>query len=122
MSATASVIRLWSDGGIFEEIAEERAKQDEKWGEQNHPPILISGTDAKADREDHVKDAEMFKTINDSRTSHSWDTILLEEVHEAFAEEDPAKIREELVQVGAVVVAAIESLDRNELNPHWRKS
>jgi hypothetical protein len=36
----------------------------------------------------------------------------MEEVREAMAESDPAKLRVELVQVAAVSVAWIEALDR----------
>jgi NTP pyrophosphatase (non-canonical NTP hydrolase) len=33
---------------------------------------------------------------------HSWYTILMEEVYEAFAETEPEKQREEMIQVAAV--------------------
>jgi NTP pyrophosphatase (non-canonical NTP hydrolase) len=42
----------------------------------------------------------------------AWHTILLEEVYEAFSETNPAKQREEMVQVAAVAVQIIEYLDR----------
>lgn len=38
--------------------------------------------------------------------------MLLEEVAEAFAESDDARLRAELVQVAAVAQAWIESIDR----------
>jgi hypothetical protein len=41
-----------------------------------------------------------------------WVDILEEEVAEAAAESDPAKLRAELVQVAAVAVAWIEAIDR----------
>ena len=41
----------------------------------------------------------------------TWRHILLEEVFEAIAESDPAKLRMELVQVGAIVVKMINLLD-----------
>ena len=46
------------------------------------------------------------------RGSLAWDGILLEEVYEAFAEEDPIKLRSELVQVAAVAVQWIAAIDR----------
>jgi len=83
---------------IFKEIKEEREKQDIKWGEQNHKPI-------------------------------EWIAILTEEVGEtskaaleAHFEKcfwDPKKLkeyREELIQVAAVSVAMLESLERNAKN------
>jgi hypothetical protein len=41
-----------------------------------------------------------------------WLHILREEVAEAFAESDPAKLRAELVQVAAVAVNWVEAIDR----------
>ena len=70
---------------ILEEIKSERQKQDSKWGEQNHATL-------------------------------KWNAILGEEVGEvakSILEGDLKNYREELIQVAAVAVAAIESLDRN---------
>lgn len=82
---------------VIEEVRSERAKQDAKWGEQNHEP-------------------------------HRWLSILIEEVGEAaqaandswdhrksFTEQAYKQecYRQELVQVAAVTIAMIESLDRN---------
>lgn len=80
-------------------VEAERHKQNSKWGPQNHAPI-------------------------------EWMAILTEEVGEASKEaleyhwqgkHYPVdefrliRLRAELIQVAAVAVAAIESLDRNEL-------
>ena len=62
-------------------IKEERARQDKKWGLQTHSPAV-------------------------------WLTILMEEVGEAARtslEGDPVGYVEELVQVAAVAIAALES-------------
>ncbi|KKL88784.1 hypothetical protein LCGC14_1921240 [marine sediment metagenome] len=69
---------------IFDEIAEERKRQDAEWDEQNHHP-------------------------------HKWTDILMEEVGEvskALLEGSLLTCRDELIQVAAVCVAMIESLDR----------
>lgn len=42
----------------------------------------------------------------------SWWLILREEVFEAAAEDDPAKLRAELVQVAAVAIKMIDAIDR----------
>ena len=66
---------------ILQEIRDERARQDAKWGSQRHLP------------------------------PYTWMTILMEEVGEsaqAALEEDP-NYEVELVQVAAVAVAALES-------------
>lgn len=105
---------------IFAEIAQERERQQGLWGEQNWPLV---GGDRDPDSHqraaaEHGAAAEHWKVINAAETrtgTLGWDGIALEEVHEAFAETDPAKARAELVQAAAVIVAAIESLDRNEL-------
>ena len=79
---------------VLAEVCKERVTQDLKWGEQNHSPA-------------------------------EWLMILGEEVGEAnkgaleahfsgYARTgDLSNYREELIQVAAVAVAAIESLDRN---------
>lgn len=85
---------------ILLEIEAERSRQDAKWGQQNHKPI-------------------------------EWMPILMEEVGEASkaavdahwnnngdAYLDLLAYREELVQVAAVAVAMIESIDRNEIPEH----
>lgn len=69
---------------ILENVYDERKRQHEKWGVQDHD-------------EDR------------------WIVILMEEVGEvarAIFEDDPANYREELLQVAAVAVAAIEAFDR----------
>lgn len=73
-------------GAILSAIDREREQQDQTWGEQNHHP----------DR---------------------WMTILGEEYGEACKhslEDDVVKYAEELIQVAAVAVAAIESLYRGK--------
>jgi NTP pyrophosphatase (non-canonical NTP hydrolase) len=83
---------------VMNQVGAERIRQNNKWGEQNHGPFV-------------------------------WLAILGEEVGEAnkaaleacdlktsqFSIEKLIEMREELVQVAAVAVAMIESLDRNEI-------
>lgn len=98
---------------VFADIVAERERQETKWGEQNHPST--GGTFPASWREQYGVDAEKWKSINDERVHYKqlgWDGILLEEVLEALAEEDPERIREELVQVAAVCVNWLECLDR----------
>ncbi len=82
---------------IVDEIKAERRRQDEKWGEQNHNPEW-------------------------------WMVILMEEVGEAsetileakFGDRSLDKYRQEMIQVAAVALAAIESFDRNN-NVEFKK-
>jgi hypothetical protein len=92
----------------IEDVAQERASQDARWGEQNHP----DGTHHSWGREaDTAKDAYEQAVAAGVMT---WQHVLLEEVMEAFAETDPVTLREELIQVAAVAVAWAESIDRRE--------
>lgn len=81
---------------VLDVIVRERERQDKRWGEQNHDPFL-------------------------------WMTILGEEYGEACKaalesrfgggherENGPEEYREELIQVAAVAIAAIECLDRGK--------
>ena len=68
---------------VIEDVKEERERQDAKWGEQLHDP-------------------------------YTWIAILGEEYGEVCkaALEDNGGYRDELVQVAAVAIAAIESYDK----------
>lgn len=113
---------------VLAEVAQERGRQDEKWGEQNHP--IHWPLDGARSHLIYKARADEWKTINAARVrwatergaprgfNCSWDGILLEEVYEALAEGDPAKIRAEAIQAAAVLVAMIECVDRNG----WVKS
>ena len=95
---------------IFEEIAAERKRQNEKWGEQNHPmhfdDLVYAGCRKKLDDLRHMND------WREKENTLSWFDILEEEVYEAFAETDPVRQKAEMVQVAAVAVQIIEYLDR----------
>ena len=91
----------------LEDVLAERVRQDRKWGEQNHPDGT-GGLSAEAA-------AMQAKDLNDRAVTGgflTWRHILEEEVAEAFAESDAAKLRAELVQVAAVATAWVEAIDR----------
>ncbi|MEV7867447.1 NUDIX hydrolase [Streptomyces sp. NPDC088124] len=92
---------------VLAEIADERRRQDDKFGEQNHP--------AGTGQHPETVDADVARMACQQAAEGGyldWMHILREEVAEAFAESDPARLRAELVQVAAVATAWIESLDR----------
>lgn len=92
---------------IIAEIREERSRQDAKWGEQNY----VNGTGSTADKgQAEVARAQCDRAFRENRGT--WLYILQEEVAEAFAEADPAKLRAELLQCAAVCVAWVEAIDR----------
>lgn len=92
---------------VCRDVLKERVRQDEKWGQQNHPdgtggrPMIEAANEQRL-RTDLLAESGLL----------DWRSILLEEVYEALAEEDPVKLREELVQVAAVAVAWVEAIDR----------
>jgi len=92
---------------ILREIAGERERQDSLWGIQHHPdgtkPVPYGDL------------AETYRRSCDIAARENrvtWRHILFEEAFEAFAETEPAKLRKELLQVAAVVVAWIEDIDQ----------
>lgn len=105
---------------VLSEVAEERSRQDETWGQQDYPVHDRRDPDGSdywsasfGTMADNLKalGKRLGKDDNGMR-------ILLEEVFEAGAETSPVKIREELVQVAAVAVMIAESLDRAEAKKH----
>ena len=94
---------------IVEDVRRERARQDELWGEQNHPDGTGSVwqkqmlADVRKDNAYALQDNKM-----------TWALILLEEVYEVMAEWDPARIEEELDEVIAVAAAWRECLMRKK--------
>jgi len=93
---------------IFAEIEQERKRQEEKWGEQNHPMLnekLYSPNDC-------LESLSHFRSYNDYGEHKNWFAILMEEIYEAFSETNTERQRKELVQTAAVLVQMIECLDR----------
>jgi len=102
-------------------VMNERTRQDEKWGDQSHLPDgtgpsvrwygssdLILWEKSASIAACDAKDRCQVHTENGTLT---WLDILVEEVAEAFAEDDPTKLRAELVQVAAVAMQWIEAID-----------
>ncbi len=81
---------------IFNEIKIERKKQDTKWGEQNHKPI--EWVAILTEEVGEVSKAALEAHFNQCY----WDAAQLKEY------------RKELIQVAAVAIAMLESLERND--------
>lgn len=102
---------------IITDILAEFDRNNARWGDQSH---LLDGTSEAHFRRaaDHHRQQcqtqARYGTVN-------WGDILLEEVYEALAEEDPVKLRAELVQVGAVALAWVEAIDRRQQEGEWAK-
>lgn len=92
---------------VLGDVVAERASQDAKWGpptdraDGTGEPGTVALADAAKAETDFAARAGIL----------TWRHILGEEVAEAFAESDPAKLRAELVQVAAVAVKWARMID-----------
>lgn len=108
---------------VLDEVSAERRRQDAKWGEQNHS----GGTKSDWWREFGIRASDAIEACNNSFTDGrgTWAHILIEEVAEAMDAEG-SQLREELIQVAAVAVAWVESMDRRmkalEMRPNDGRS
>ena len=91
------------------EVDTERQRQLTKWGDQHHPDG--TGWQRFGDTAQHWKD---ICDVAHAAGSTTWAPILLEEVFEAAEEDDPVKLRTELVQCAAVIQAWISDIDSRE--------
>lgn len=100
-------------GNVLVEIGQERKRQDAKWGQQNHPDGTGPNAPMSMGIAETIRDAtrdECDAAAKDGTLT--WRHILNEEVMEAYAEDDTAALRKELIQSAAVIVAWIEAIDR----------
>ncbi|NYV73655.1 hypothetical protein HW445_04850 [Streptomyces sp. UH6] len=93
---------------MLAEVGRERVRQDEKWGEQNHP----DGTGIVPEQKKLADNARAMCQQAFAEGRGDWAHVLVEEVREALAESDPAALRTELIQVAAVAVAWVEAIGR----------
>ena len=96
---------------VLVEVKEERIKQDEKWGQQDNKPIEWLGILME-------EVGESSKEITDRMLTKF---VSIEELEEYSKHCNPdtyylLRYRKEMIQTAAVAIAAIESLDRNELS------
>jgi hypothetical protein len=98
---------------VLAEVRDERGRQHAKWGEQNYPDGTGDGRGGLPCwyRNEAISARQACEHAAKNGTV-AWRHILDEEVCEAFAEDNPVKLRAELVQVAAVAVAWIEAIDR----------
>jgi NTP pyrophosphatase (non-canonical NTP hydrolase) len=86
------------DGGkVLRDVLDERKRQDEKWGEQNHNPFI-------------------YLTILMEEVGETAKAIL----ETRYGGPEAGRIREEAVQVAAVAIAIVECLDRGKWS--WKES
>jgi hypothetical protein len=113
---------------VLGEVWRERRRQDEKWGEQNHPdvptPRSITTTPRHMARVAlGIPTASSAKSATDTAAANgrvTWGHIATEELAEAVeaaAEGDAEALRTELVQLAAVCVQWVQAIDRRPAGP-----
>lgn len=113
MNCEVEVNEGCTTGGVLLEVLAERKRQDERWGQQNHPwdnyaeHVVRWGFVVFEDQAKQLVDWLGKKDLID------YAGILTEEYLEAVNADSIERVREELIQVAAVAVAAVESIDRN---------
>lgn len=98
---------------LFAAIQREQDRQVAKWGVQDHPSF-----DAGADLEERQGLSNTIKSMVDASAKRGtlvWEEIMSEEVAEALAElNDDEALKTELIQIAAVALSWIESINRKE--------
>lgn len=90
---------------VMADVRAERLRQETRWGKQRHS----NGTSIKFKP---LADAARNATrAADANGQNTWGHIAREEFWEVMSETDRVKLREELIQLGAVVIAWVECLD-----------
>ena len=90
-----------------EVVDDERTRQLQIWGDQHRDNGTgYLGLAAAAQARMECQQAQ-------AAGSATWRHVLAEEVAEAFAESDPARLRRELTQAAAVIAAWLHDLDRD---------
>ncbi len=110
-NANREIINLRKYSNILCEVAAEWGRQDEKCGTQNHSPIewmpILMEEVGEASKE--VVDYHFKNPAYDC-------TVGFIPPNEFHQQDRLSRYRKELIQVAAVAVSMIESLDRNELS------
>ena len=132
---TTRQARCWAHGGlltddmrcqttrVLEEVAGERARQFARYGTNEDlpdgtgpdvewiPEIRLAAKAPAAGIEQGLRSDYEWA---DATGSLTFMHLVREEVAEAFAENDPGRLREELIQVAALAVSWIEKLDARD--------
>ncbi|OLV19409.1 hypothetical protein [Deinococcus marmoris] len=99
-----SELMTGATAGVLAEILAERQRQNAKWGQQDHDPSTWLMVLAEEVGEANQAVFETLFPTYDKRAAQRGPRTL-------------AEYRQELIQVAAVAVAAIESLDRQDQSP-----
>ena len=103
---------------VLTDVSVERAKQrarygsndDLEWGTGPETRWLIPFTYEPATAVERILRAD-YEEYEEATGKPTWVHLLREELAEAFAETDPIRLREELIQVAALAVSWAEKID-----------
>lgn len=115
---------------VISDVIDELARQDAKWGQQNHPsldPLLLNRpggcTPQRMAAEYEIPTAIRARSSTDraAETGHkTWGHVLVKEVAEVVdagvVDGEPA-LRSELIQAAAVALQWAEAIDRRSAQP-----
>lgn len=119
---------VWSEedacnlAGVLQAVAQRRVEQVQRYG---HNDDLQDGTGPQvrwlrgtlAHRPAHLIETELRAEYVKYERDHgnpTWMHLVREEVAEAFTEDDPAKLEDELLDVAALCVSWVETLRRRQ--------
>jgi len=92
------------------DVVDERERQDARWGPPSAQLGIPDGTGYQPDVDGAASARELCDATTRAGTV-TWRDVLAEEVAEAFAESDPARLREELVQISALTIKWVQIID-----------
>lgn len=100
-----------STQGVLADVAAERARQENLWGDQSHFPDGTGPALPRSFRGAAHYSRELCQLA--TRTGQvTWRHVLMEEVGEVLEAPAPTELRGELVQLAAVCAQWIEAIDR----------
>jgi len=107
-AAEMDLAQLHAMERVLNDVWEERARQHARWGEQNLPDGTRPARANRARRGAAKRACDKAAAQGQVTFAH----ILAEEFFEALCETDPDALRNELLQVAAVVCQWVEAIDR----------
>lgn len=101
---------------IIEEILKEKERQVSIWGEQNHLSVYENYKESDCEDKYGIVIEENAKFLCEDAVNKkelTWAHIAVEELSEVINAKNEKDRREEIIQLCAVLVSWIESLERN---------
>lgn len=105
----AAELRRWlAVQDVANEVIRERLAQIDQWGDQDLP-LGFGGAEFRRLSDQYRRECDEATDRGEVTHQH----VLREEVYEALSEADPAKARDELIQLAACAIKAIQQIDKD---------